>query len=51
MLGGCVPSPWEDFQSSCKVLAIGICHLPSSSNLGSVSADFVPVHADEPLPA
>jgi trafficking protein particle complex subunit 9 len=42
VLGGCVPSPWEDFQSSRKVLAVvGICHLPSSPNLDSVSADFV----------
>jgi hypothetical protein len=36
-----VPSPWEDFQSSCKVLTIDICHLPSSPNLDNVSADFV----------
>uniref|UniRef100_A0A0E0PB70 Trafficking protein particle complex II-specific subunit 120 homolog n=1 Tax=Oryza rufipogon TaxID=4529 RepID=A0A0E0PB70_ORYRU len=42
VLGGCVPSPWEDFQSSRKVLAVvGICHLPSSPDLGCVAADFV----------
>ncbi|KAL6903656.1 hypothetical protein ACP4OV_004469 [Aristida adscensionis] len=42
VLGGCVPSPWEDFQSSRKVLAvIGICHLPSSPDLDRVSADFL----------
>jgi len=42
VLGGCVPSPWEDFQSSRKVLAvIGICHLPSSLDLDRVAADFV----------
>ncbi|KQJ83413.1 trafficking protein particle complex II-specific subunit 120 homolog isoform X2 [Brachypodium distachyon] len=42
VLGGCVPSPWEDFQSSRKVLAVvGICHLPSSPDLGKVAADFV----------
>jgi hypothetical protein len=36
-----MPSPWEDFQSSCKLLVIGICHLPSSPNLDSVLADFI----------
>uniref|UniRef100_A0A0E0KSG1 Uncharacterized protein n=1 Tax=Oryza punctata TaxID=4537 RepID=A0A0E0KSG1_ORYPU len=42
VLGGCVPSPWEDFQSSRKVLAVvGICHLPSSPDLSRVAADFV----------
>ncbi|KAM0859228.1 hypothetical protein ACQ4PT_047340 [Festuca glaucescens] len=42
VLGGCVPSPWEDFQSSRKVLAVvGICHLPSSPDLAKVAADFV----------
>ncbi|CAO2035652.1 unnamed protein product [Urochloa humidicola] len=42
VLGGCMPSPWEDFQSSRKVLAvIGICHLPSSPDLDRVAADFV----------
>jgi hypothetical protein len=42
VLGGCVPSPWEDFQSSRKVLAVvGICHLPSSPNLDRVAAEFV----------
>nr|CAB3487547.1 unnamed protein product [Digitaria exilis] len=42
VLGGCVPSPWEDFQSSRKVLAvIGICHLPSSPDLDRVAADFI----------
>jgi hypothetical protein len=42
VLGGCVPSPWEDFQSSRKVLAvIGICHLPSSPDLDRVAADLI----------
>ncbi|KAL5214405.1 hypothetical protein ABZP36_003557 [Zizania latifolia] len=42
VLGGGVPSPWEDFQSSRKVLAVvGICHLPSSSDLDRVATDFV----------
>ncbi|KAF7017201.1 hypothetical protein CFC21_030675 [Triticum aestivum] len=42
VLGGCVPSPWEDFQSSRKVLAVvGICHLPSSPDLARVAADFL----------
>jgi trafficking protein particle complex subunit 9 len=42
VLGGCVPSPWEDFQSSRKVLAVvGICHIPSSPNLDRVDAEFV----------
>ncbi|XP_047063603.1 trafficking protein particle complex II-specific subunit 120 homolog [Lolium rigidum] len=42
VLGGCVPSPWEDFQSSRKVLAVvGICHLPSSPDLAKVAADFL----------
>lgn len=44
VLGGCVPSPWEDFQSSRKVLAVvGICHLPSSPDLARVAADFLDV--------
>jgi hypothetical protein len=42
VLGGCVPSPWEDFQSSRKVLAVvGICHIPSSPNLDRIDAEFV----------
>ncbi|KAL3844004.1 hypothetical protein ACJIZ3_001407 [Penstemon smallii] len=41
MLGGSPPSPWEDFQSNRKILAlIGICHCPSSPDLRSVAAQF-----------
>ncbi|KAL2548618.1 Trafficking protein particle complex II-specific subunit protein [Forsythia ovata] len=41
MLGGSPPSPWEDFQSNRKILAvIGICHCPSSPDLGSVVQQF-----------
>ncbi|XP_052173250.1 trafficking protein particle complex II-specific subunit 120 homolog [Diospyros lotus] len=41
MIGGSPPSPWEDFQSNRKILAvIGICHCPSSPDLGSVIDQF-----------
>ncbi|KAL6544336.1 hypothetical protein OROGR_010833 [Orobanche gracilis] len=41
MLGGSPPSPWEDFQSNRKILAvIGLCHCPSSPDLLSVSNQF-----------
>lgn len=41
ILGGSPPSPWEDFQSHRKILAvIGICHCPSSPDLRSVSNQF-----------
>ncbi|CAK9146469.1 unnamed protein product [Ilex paraguariensis] len=41
MLGGSPPSPWEDFQSHRKILAvIGICHCPSSPDLDSVIEQF-----------
>lgn len=41
MLGGSPPSPWEDFQSNRKILAlIGICHCPTSPDLDSVAAQF-----------
>lgn len=41
MLGGSPASPWEDFQSNRKILAvIGICHCPSSPDLRSVSQIF-----------
>lgn len=41
ILGGSPPSPWEDFQSNRKILAvIGICHCPSSPDLGSVALQF-----------
>ncbi|KAL5559716.1 hypothetical protein UlMin_035927 [Ulmus minor] len=41
VLGGDPPSPWEDFQSNRKILAvIGICHCPSSPDLGSVVDQF-----------
>ncbi|PSS17745.1 Trafficking protein particle complex II-specific subunit like [Actinidia chinensis var. chinensis] len=41
MVGGSPPSPWEDFQSHRKILAvIGICHCPSSPDLESVIEQF-----------
>lgn len=41
MVGGSPASPWEDFQSNRKILAIiGICHCPSSPNLESVVDRF-----------
>lgn len=41
VLGGSPPSPWEDFQSNRKMLAvIGLCHCPSSPDLISVSESF-----------
>lgn len=41
ILGGAPPSPWEDFQSNRKTLAvIGICHCPSSPDLNSVLEHF-----------
>ncbi|KAL6997793.1 hypothetical protein U1Q18_007918 [Sarracenia purpurea var. burkii] len=41
MIGGSPPSPWEDFQSNRKILAvIGICHCPSSPDLGHVIEEF-----------
>lgn len=41
VLGGAPPSPWEDFQSHRKTLAvIGICHCPSSPDLDYVIDQF-----------
>ncbi|GLT76138.1 hypothetical protein SLA2020_478140 [Shorea laevis] len=41
LLGGAPPSPWEDFQSNLKILAvIGICHCPSLPDLESVVDQF-----------
>ncbi|KAJ0243268.1 Trafficking protein particle complex II-specific subunit 120 [Hirschfeldia incana] len=41
VLGGSPPSPWEDFQSNRKILAvIGLCHCPSSPDLVSVTESF-----------
>ncbi|KAG6494566.1 hypothetical protein ZIOFF_042324 [Zingiber officinale] len=41
MLGGSPPSPWEDFQSCRKILAvIGLCHCPSSTDLDLVGDQF-----------
>ncbi|XP_020536362.1 trafficking protein particle complex II-specific subunit 120 homolog isoform X2 [Jatropha curcas] len=41
VLGGSPPNPWEDFQSNRKILAvIGVCHCPSSPDLGSVVDQF-----------
>ncbi|CAI0415263.1 unnamed protein product [Linum tenue] len=41
LLGGAPPSPWEDFQSNRKILAvIGICHCPSTPDLDSAVEQF-----------
>ena len=41
MLGGSPSSPWEDFQSNRKILAvIGLCHCPSSPDLDAVVDQF-----------
>ena len=41
MLGGAPPSPWEDFQSCRKILAVvGLCHCPSSPDLDLVDDQF-----------
>ncbi|XP_008784808.2 trafficking protein particle complex II-specific subunit 120 homolog [Phoenix dactylifera] len=41
MLGGAPPSPWEDFQSCRKILAVvGLCHCPSSPDLDLVADQF-----------
>ncbi|MQL91900.1 hypothetical protein Taro_024515 [Colocasia esculenta] len=41
VVGGAPPSPWEDFQSNRKVLAVvGVCHCPSSPDLGLVADQF-----------
>ncbi|KAL7596514.1 hypothetical protein Lser_V15G31302 [Lactuca serriola] len=41
IVGGSPPSPWEDFQSNRKIHGvIGICHCPSSPDLGSVAEQF-----------
>lgn len=41
ILGGSPPSPWEDFQSNRKILAvIGIFHCPSSPDLDLVNDQF-----------
>ncbi|KAL6004205.1 hypothetical protein ACLOJK_004752 [Asimina triloba] len=41
MLGGGPASPWEDFQSNRKILAvIGLCHCPSSPDLDLVADQF-----------
>lgn len=41
MLGGSPPSPWEDFQSNRKILAvIGICDCPSAPDLPAVADQF-----------
>jgi hypothetical protein len=41
VLGGSTPSPWEDFQSHRKTLAVvGIVHCPSSPNLDAVIDQF-----------
>ncbi|XP_052626352.1 trafficking protein particle complex II-specific subunit 120 homolog isoform X2 [Lactuca sativa] len=42
VIGGSPPSPWEDFQPYRKIHGvIGICHCPSSPDLGSVLAQFL----------
>ncbi|GAB2273817.1 hypothetical protein Dimus_039051 [Dionaea muscipula] len=41
IVGGSPPSPWEDFQSNRKILAvIGIFHCPSSPDLDLVTDQF-----------
>ncbi|WOK96277.1 trafficking protein particle complex II-specific subunit [Canna indica] len=41
MLGGATASPWEDFQSCRKILAvIGLCHCPVSPDLDLVADQF-----------
>ncbi|WCJ30356.1 hypothetical protein M5689_011921 [Euphorbia peplus] len=41
VLAGSPPSPWEDFQSNRKILAvIGVCHCPSSPDLDFVLDQF-----------
>ncbi|KAJ6862202.1 hypothetical protein NC652_039138 [Populus alba x Populus x berolinensis] len=41
VLGSAPPSPWEDFQSNRKILAvIGVCHCPLSPDLDSVIEEF-----------
>lgn len=41
VLGGAPPSPWEDFQSNRKILAVvGLCHCPSSPDLAAVADRF-----------
>ncbi|CAN1169322.1 Trafficking protein particle complex II-specific subunit 120 homolog [Linum perenne] len=41
LLGGAPPSPWDDFQSNRKILAvIGLCHCPSSPDLDSAVEQF-----------
>lgn len=41
VIGGAPASPWEDFQSNRKILAvIGICHCPSSPDLDLVVEQF-----------
>lgn len=41
MLGGAPPSPWEDFQSCRKILAVvGLCDCPSSPDLDLVADQF-----------
>ncbi|XP_057834819.1 trafficking protein particle complex II-specific subunit 120 homolog isoform X2 [Cryptomeria japonica] len=44
LVGGAQQSPWEDFQASRKVLGvIGLCHCPSSPDLGIVSEQFAAI--------
>lgn len=41
MVGGSAPSPWEDFQSNRKILAlVGLSHCPSSPDLLLLSHQF-----------
>ncbi|KAK1268532.1 hypothetical protein QJS04_geneDACA013742 [Acorus gramineus] len=41
VVGGSPPSPWEDFQSDRKILAVvGLCHCPSSPDLAVASELF-----------
>lgn len=50
MVGGAQPSPWEDFQAHRKILGvIGLCHCPSSPDLGIVHDQFMTICKAYPL--
>lgn len=49
VLGGATPSPWEDFQSHRKTLAVvGIVHCPSSPDLNAVVDQFANSYKSNP---
>eukprot|EP01018_Ginkgo_biloba_P039779 Gb_03735 [translate_table: standard] len=44
LVGGAQQSPWEDFQAHRKILGvIGLCHCPSSPDLGIVHDQFTAI--------